>query len=211
MENDQRHVVSKELTCGRLLLRRREIATASALGMALCVLVGCKNDKHPMQIAEPPSQTQSPPPNQRPLLSRDEQTKECRDHIVKFSKGIFSSVRFFDVDDMRNGAAQIEFLRFHACATEAGATIPRYYVFGCNFSFNGEKYTGAPLSMVLHGPHEWPFKDSVLGPVFNMTTEQQRKEDAGREERQLFLNRHPPTNPEYGTDPCNGGRVLIGR
>jgi hypothetical protein len=155
-------------------------------------------------------------------LSKEEQTKQCRDHITKYSKGIFTSIRFFDVDDMLNAggkelegpgykvlAAPTEVLRFHACATEERTNVPRYYTFGCNFSYYGQVYSGAPLSMVLYGPHEWPFKDSVLGPVFNMTPEEKAEEDDSREQQDQYLETHPSPTAKYGTDPCNGQHVLI--
>lgn len=217
MENHRRHVISEELNLGTLPLRRRGLLTA----LALCLLVACSDDDSPTQASKPVSQPA--PQTQRPLLSKEEQTEQCRDHITKYSKGIFTSIRFFNVDDMLNAdgkerevggykflPAPTEFLRFHACATEGRTNMPRYYTFGCNFSYYGQIYSGAPLSMVLYGPHEWPFKDSVLGPVFNMTPEKKAEEDASREQKDDYLETHPSPTAKYGTDPCNGQRVLIG-
>jgi len=124
---------------------------------------------------------------------------------VAYARDGFSGLEFLpQVEDMRGETVQ--FIRYHACATKLGTDLPRHYSFGCNFEFYGQHYEGAPLSMVKYAlSAEWPYSESILGPVFYMTPEQKAEEESSDRDREDWTRRYnPPKTPEYRIDPCNG-------
>lgn len=173
-------------------------------GILIVIVIILKNSPNPDSVG--PERDRNPPspvtrrPRPAPLTVED-QGNQCRAHIGKYSKDLFSDVRIRNVNDLR---PDIQVIKYHTCATEAASGIPRSYIFVCNFSFYGESFKGAPLSMVQYGLEAWPYTSSELGPVYNMTAEQKSEEDASRADADAYYMRNLSRDPQYRTDPCNG-------
>lgn len=62
-------------------------------------------------------------PQTRPRISKEEQSTQCREHIVSYSKEVgLSNINIYSVNDMRD--VQNEAIGFNVCATNLGIGSP---------------------------------------------------------------------------------------
>jgi hypothetical protein len=171
--------------------------------LGLSLLTGCDGP----QVAQPPPDATVGTKNQdehHVLLTNQQQEAECQKHIRRFSKGLFSEIKFGDMTDFR---PDVQVIRYTACAKEVQSGITRSYLFGCNFGVHHETFKGAPLQMVIYGLDRWPDREQFLGPVKTTSPDEKAsQEQSFREREQRALDRSRTNEKSYGTDPCSGER-----
>src|ERR1700730_613642 len=166
------------------------------------LLASCGGKSSSERIDAGPGPTVSLALQKRPkLLTKEEQDSQWREHLAKYGSQVFSQIKIWEVEDLRPGS---HFVRLHTCATEIATGISRYYTFGFNFGFHHDLYEGAPLQEVLYGLHAWPYSDQLLGPVYNMSPQEQADDDESRKASEQYVLRNPPKDRHYVKDPCNG-------